>query len=739
MNTKRFAGWSLASMSLALSPAALWASNADGAPQSQSTSGPASAPGSVDLGTVSSGSSAGAEAITPAETATAVAPTQGSLTATEPQSVISRQYIENTQRGASDYLDIAGIAPGVWSYSPNGPGGNDNPGLSMRGFSDGQYNVTFDGIPFADGADFTHHVNTYFIGEDTGELVVDRGPGRASTIGDATFGGTIAMRSKDNLSDPTSTVRLQTGSYNSRLVGAEFDTGVMQNYGDTSAFVDYNHFQTDGALTNEGERRSNLFAKMVRPVGDNTAITAVIMQNETSQNASFGATAAQIAQYGSRFGLNRDPTSQAYIGNNNDHFTSYFGYIGVQTRISNWKIDDKFYADSYTHYAINGLDPNGATPNGTVNGPNNIPGVAGLTAYTSFGDVVRTTDAIGRDDLGMGIWLERQLHHSYNNSVDLSTGGQILANQSTETSSMNTIQPYLEYTWRPTDKWAVTPGLKYSYFTRSQSSPALLQGSGTSDSAYAKYSAVLPSFDMHYYLNDHWSAYGQASEGFLPPLLAYLASANPSAITTQKTDNFQTGSVYKTSRVTVSGDVYYISNNNLIQAVGVSPGGLPIYQNAGKVDYRGVEGEITYNLGLGINLYGNFSASSASSAVTTPVLNNPKKTAALGVLYNHGPANASLIAKEVGSRITGQDAFNNNVTLGSYTVANFVAGYNLGLIPGWSKASVELQVDDLFNRTGIVAQNGRTGLSTNPAAPSGDPLFWTLPGRLINLNLSVQF
>lgn len=733
-------------MFLVFCPAILWASDsasvssgAGGNPQAQTSAGGAPPPGSVDLGTVSSGASAGAEAIPPAETATAVAPTQGSLTATEPQSVISRQYIENTQRGASDYLDIAGIAPGVWAYSPNGPGGNDNPGLSMRGFSDGQYNVTFDGIPFADGADFTHHVNTYFIGEDTGELVVDRGPGRASTIGDATFGGTIAMRSKDNLSDPTSTVRLQTGSYNSRLIGAEFDTGVMQNYGDTSAFVDYNHYQTDGALTNDGEQRSNLFAKMVRPVGNDTAITVVVMQNDTSQHASLGATAAQIAQYGSRFGLNTDPTSQAFVGNNQDHFTTWFGYVGVQTRMGDWKIDDKVYADSYAHNAINGLDPNGATPNGTVNGPSNIPGVTGLTAYTSFGNVMRATDAIGKDDLGMGVWLERQLHHSFNNLVDLSNGGEILASQGTEMSSMNSIQPYLEYTWRPTASWAVTPGVKYNYFTRSQASPLLVQGPGTTDSAYAKYSALLPSFDVHYYLNDHWSAYGQASEGFLPPLLSYLASANPSAIATQKTDNYQTGSVFKTSRVTLSGDIYYITNNNLIQAVGVSPGGLPLYQNAGKVDYRGVEGEVTYNLGRGINLYGNFSASSASSAVTTPVLNNPKNTAALGLLYNHGPANASLIAKEIGSRITGQDAFNNNVTLGSYTIANFVAGYNLGLIPGWAKASVELQVDDLFNRTGIIAQNGRTGTSALAGAPNGDPLFWTLPGRLFNLNLSVQF
>ncbi|EQD79314.1 TonB-dependent receptor, partial [mine drainage metagenome] len=135
------------------------------------------------------------------------------------------------------------------SVSPNGPGGSDQGGLVMRSFQDGQYNVTFDGIPFVDGADFTHHVNAYFLGQDTGEVTVDRGPGRASTVGDATYGGTIALRSNDPQGDPTATVRSQIGSFNSRLVGFQYDTGVMQNYGDASGFIDYNHYQTDGALT----------------------------------------------------------------------------------------------------------------------------------------------------------------------------------------------------------------------------------------------------------------------------------------------------------------------------------------------------------------------------------------------------------------------------------------------------------------------------------------------------------
>jgi iron complex outermembrane recepter protein len=664
-----------------------------------------------------------------------IAPTQGSLLATEPQSVVSQQFIENNLTGMSNYIEVAALAPSVWAYSPNGPGGNDNPGMTVRGFQDGQYNVLFDGIPFSDGADFTHHATSYMTAADTGSLVVDRGPGRASDIGDATFGGTIASYSKNPLSDPALTARLQYGTFASRLVGIQFDTGEMQNYGGADGFIDFNNFSTGGALTNNIQRRSNVFGKLILQVSESTSLTIVAMQNWSYQHASLGATAAEIVQYGPRYGLNLNPASQAYQGYNYDQFTSNFDYLGLQSHQGNWKLDNKLYTNAYRHDASQGQDPNGATPNTVNNGIANnadIPGITALTQYTTFGNVFRATDALGNGDLGMGIWVERQLHHSWNNSVDLSNGGQILALQGWETSSLNTYQPYLEYVWRPNYQWSVTPGLKYNYVKRDQRVLGSNAASGT-------YHAVLPSLDVHFYVTDHWSAYVQAAEGFVAPILSYLASANPNAVAPQKTNNFQLGSVFTANQWTVSGDVYYITNNNLIQQVGVQ-NGLAVYQNAGSVQYRGIEGEATYKVVGGLSLYGNYSLNSISSAVNSPVLNAPKTTAALGLLYGQGPVNASLLAKQVGSRITGQDAFNNNVKLGGYAVANLSAGYKLNAATGWAKnATLQFQVENIFNRTDIIAQNGRTQTSAIAGASGGDPLFWTLYGRIFNISLSASF
>ncbi len=710
-----------------------------------------------DLGSVSSGAGNSNEAIPPAESAPANAPTQGSLSATEPQSVINRNYINNTQTGASSYVDNAAVAPGVWAISPNGPGGNENPSLTMRSFVDGQYNVTFDGIPFVDGANFSHHVNSYFLAQDTGEVTVDRGPGRASTVGDATYGGTIAVRSNDPMGDPTATVRSQIGSFNSRLVGFQYDTGVMQNYGDASGFIDYNHYQTDGALTNNNERRGNVFAKFIKPLSEDTAITVVVMQNHTYQNDSPGATAQQIAQYGSHYGLNQNPMSSAYVGYNNDNFNSNFDYIGLQTRFGDWKVDNKVYTTSYAHDAVNGYNPNGTTDNiseaypggvllgGATPGNQNIAGLTGMTTYTSYGDILRATRTLGNDDLNFGLWIERQLRQSWMNNVDLSTGGTGsivttpgVANggNPAETSSMNTIQPYVEYVWRPTSKWSITPGLKFNDFTRTYNAAYDTTVGGAFAYSHS-WAAALPSLDAHYYISNDWSAYGQMAEGFVAPLLFGSfynpnqpiqpnTSAGLSYLAPEKTMNYQLGTVFKSSKLTASADVYYITNNNQSQQIGV--GNLLTIQNIGAVHYQGVEGEATYNLGSGFNAYGNYSFNGYTSP--SPIFNAPSNTAALGMLYEHNKTNASLIAKEIGPRWGGTDINGNDTHFGSYTTVNLAAGYDLGSL-GWARnAKVEFQLDDLFNRTDTVAYAGAT--------VEKNALFWTLPGRMFSLNFSAS-
>ena len=50
------------------------------------------------------------------------APSQGSLVATQPQSIVSGDFIHSNDAPTANYTDIIKITPSVWTVDPNGPG-----------------------------------------------------------------------------------------------------------------------------------------------------------------------------------------------------------------------------------------------------------------------------------------------------------------------------------------------------------------------------------------------------------------------------------------------------------------------------------------------------------------------------------------------------------------------------------------------------------------------------------------
>jgi iron complex outermembrane recepter protein len=113
---------------------------------------------------------------------------QGSLDAETVQSNISAEFIRNFTPATTDFSELINIAPGTISYNPNGVGLGQGT-MYFRGFVDGDYNITWDGIPFNDSNNPTHHSWSFFPGPWIGGVNFDRSPGTASTIGQATFGG----------------------------------------------------------------------------------------------------------------------------------------------------------------------------------------------------------------------------------------------------------------------------------------------------------------------------------------------------------------------------------------------------------------------------------------------------------------------------------------------------------------------------------------------------------------------
>ena len=96
---------------------------------------------------------------------------------------------------------------------------------SSAGSRDGQYSMTYDGIPFNDTNDPTHHSWAFFPAQTIGSTVFDRSPGSAATIGPSTYGGSVSLLSRSLNSDRLLNGTVSYGSFNTRLFDVDFNTG----------------------------------------------------------------------------------------------------------------------------------------------------------------------------------------------------------------------------------------------------------------------------------------------------------------------------------------------------------------------------------------------------------------------------------------------------------------------------------------------------------------------------------
>ncbi len=608
-------------------------------------------------------------------------PSQGSLVATQPQSIVNSEFIQKNLAPAANYTDIMKFTPSVFTVDPNGPGLAENLGTSIRGFQDGQFNVTFDGIPWGDSNDFTHHSTSYFMPQDIGNVIVDRGPGNAGTLGDATFGGTVYVQSANPHRDAGATAWLSYGSFKTKLVGLRYDTGVVDRWNGASGFISAKTLSSNGYLSNTKLDRSDVFLKFLQPLNDYTTLSFASNLNKVHQNPAWGETLAQIQALGPNYGYNNDPTSQSYYQYNLDKITTDYEYIGLHSHFSGWVFDNKLYTYGYFHDGWNGEDPNGqapngsilpgGVPNGTIYSPTNVPGQQMHMYYRSVGDIFRVSKEIGPGEVQAGASYDHQTnsraqfeidmtnHYAYNPitgpNCPCSAADATLLNSADRLMNdyLFTREYYAQYIWHALDGLDLTGGVKQVNFERVLDA-TVNQKTGTSLTYDKTWDRNLASFDAHYKIRSNWSVYAQWAQGFLAPNLNlfYVSTPSNSNVSPQSTTNLQAGTTWVGHQVTVSADVYKIDFTNLItKDLQHSTPGNTVFQNLGGVKYHGVELEGSVNLGLGFTAYANASVNSAKVTVDqTWVPSTPDKTAALGLLYHHGGWQGSLMGKFVGRR-----------------------------------------------------------------------------------------
>jgi iron complex outermembrane receptor protein len=283
----------------------------------------------LSLGTVSD--SITVEANTSGSVAAQLAPIDGLLEARSARTEVNAAFIQNFASPVSDFSELLQMAPGTFSVNSNGVGLGDSKTF-FRGFADGNYDINFDGIPFYDTNDPTHHSWAFFPSPWIGSVDFDRSPGSASTTGPTPFGGSVNLLSREMGAQPLVRGSVSYGSFNTILVDGSYDSG---NLGKSNFILDVHRLMSDGYQTFNYQQRNAGSLKYQYKFSDTTVLTGfagVVMLDSNTPNAK-GPTRAQVAQFGDNFLLTNNPTSPLFYRFYTYHVPTDFEYVNLKTQL----------------------------------------------------------------------------------------------------------------------------------------------------------------------------------------------------------------------------------------------------------------------------------------------------------------------------------------------------------------------------------------------------------------------
>jgi iron complex outermembrane receptor protein len=667
--------------------------------------------------------------------AAVAAPSQGSLTARSAQSLISNEFIRNYTSPFSDYSQVIQMAPGAFSVGVNGPGLGDTKTF-FRGFKDGYYSMTFDGIPFNDTNDPTHHSWVFFPAQTIGSTVFERSPGSATSIGPSTFGGSVNLLSRSLPSDPLISATLSYGSFNTRLLDLQYDSGQL---GKARLLIEGHEMRSDGYQTYNYQKRDAFSAKFEYAATQSTVLTAFssVMDLHSNTPNQKGSTRALIQQFGDNFLNSGDPTSPLYYKFNFYHVPTNFEYVGIRSDLGHgWSIDNKIYTMSYHNKQnFNGLTSITATS-----------GTDKLNSYWKVGNLLPLSHVSDRGVFRVGLWTEFASTDRYQTPTDPRTWVNAALPNFHEKFGTTTIQPYAEYQFRAGDRFTLTPGIKYAHYNQdftqfADNGKTVGNLNGAPFIKHAvDYNAWLPSLDAHYSLQTYWSAYAQYGKGQNIPPSNVFDVKNAAVGTPPKpilSDTFQVGTVWKSGRATLDMDAYYIKfQSDYSSTLDPVTGESNFFLN-GKSVTKGVELESTILVGNGVSLYLNAMVASAKYDDSGRwVQNAPKDMETVGLTYNQGKWNLGILNKRVGALWNDNGSIHQAIPIDPFNITNAFVNYSVGGTSRLAKTRLRLAINnltDIHPITAIAAASTRS----NAAAP-GDVLT-LMAGRSVAASITLGF
>ena len=695
------------------------------------------------------------------------------LDAASARTEISSVYIREFTSPMTDFSDITQAAPGTMSFSVNGIG-NGQAKTWFRGFKDGMYTMTWDGVPFQDSNDPTHHSWAYVPAPAISYIDFDRSPGTASDVGPANFGGSIHMFSPKLSNAMQMRGEASFGSFNSKQFLGQFNSGLFAA-NKANFWFEGHHQSSDGYQTYNYQQRTAATAKLTYRLTDATNFslvgTSILVDANTPNN---DATRRQLFHHGDNYLM--ENTQYNADGTLNAQWYKYYTYhvptnFEVATIDSDlghgWTVNSKTYTYSYSnhqHYQSKQDSDQITTdlPSDVTDGQglktiteklSSNSGINKLNQYNRIGEIATFASASRYGVLRFGTWAEWTTTHRYQVGSDPRTwvDSTALADlKFHERFWTDSLQPYLEYQYVGIPKLTITAGIKSAYYRMKLQQYADGKTVGNlGGNAFvfhtATYNNWLPSIQANYRLRSNWSAYGQYGRGsVIPPSSVFDATGAQVGTLPKPTiaDTVQGGSVFRINRISLDADVYHVHFQNTYSSYYDSTAQMTYYYATAPSNTIGFEGEgnvaVTHALSLVLNgtvgqakyeAANAYTTATGSAFAATPsywVSNAAHDTESLGATYQAKELNFGFFNKRIGTRY---DAAGNYSATVSGVKTSFGSGQNMTYDPFWMSnlfvnytvrrnslfdgSKIKFSVNNIFDNHDMIAVSS----ATNPAAP----------------------
>ncbi len=668
-----------------------------------------------------------------ASQAAEAAPSLSSLDAISPESVITQTYLQNFMSPVGDYSDAMQMTPGTFSVSSNGPGLGDTK-IFFRGFKDGFYNMTFDGLPFNDTNDPTHHSWVWFPTQFLGSTIFDRSPGDATSIGPSNSGGAINLQSKETSGEQIIKGTVSYGSFNTRLLQLDYDSGLFGGRAKKSSLLlNVHQVKSDGYQTFNKQDRWGGSAKYqfrLSPGTVLTAFTGIVDLAANTPNVK-GPTRAAVARFGDNYLLNNNPADPLYYNYSFYQIPTDFEYVGIKSELGHgWRIEDKVYTNRY----YNHQQYNGATITATS-------GTDKLNSYRKFGDSFIASQESRLGTFRGGTWYEVAYTDRFQIPTDPRTWLNAAVPNFHEKFVTQSLQPFGQYDLRVTRKLTISAGVKVSNYNQhlnqfADNGKTVGNLGGLAFVGHtANYRAWQPNAAARYRLKNNWSAYFQYATGNVIPPTTVFDTKNASVSVIPKptsTIAYQFGTVVRFNRITIDADAYFIRAQNPYSSSPDRITGEPVYFLGNDTFTKGFELESNVFLGHGFNLYLNGTIGTAKYDVTHLwVASAPHDTETTGLFYLHNNWDLGFFNKRIGQLYNDNGGINQGVFIHPFNITNAFFNYTMKGESRWKGTKLRFSLNNLFDQHNI------TGVT--PGATRAADTLTLMAGRAISVTATFGY